>query len=138
MDKLGVFIVGLLIGILATWLAGVGSRSEGIPDIAGVSGEGLAWIYGNSAVTKADFRVTLFGSIDSIEGNTIHIVHSDSAWVPVIVSGETSIIETLQDGGVQSKNLQLKDLAKGDVVTVFGKVEGGGVIAETIIREIND
>lgn len=133
-----VFVVGLLVGIGGMYLAGVRPQGglavcEGLPDVAGLSGKGLAVLNNNQAVTSAQLVVTLTGTIQSIDGNKITIAQGANAPVVVTVGDRTSITgEPSQTG--ETSVFKLGDLQQYESVQVYGHLEGDDVAADNIIR----
>ncbi len=109
--------------------------AEGVPDVAGISGQGLALIKNNKTVSHAEVRLNLLGVVDKIENNTLTLINGESPPIAVRITDETVIFELAKDN--QPKNLKLQDLTQNNVVQVSGRLEGSEVVADTLIREVS-
>ncbi len=133
-----IFVVGLLLGIGGMYLVGVRPQGnlavcEGIPDVAGLSGKGLVVLNNNQAVTSAQLVVTLMGTIQGIDGNTITIAQGANAPITVKVSDQTSITGEPSQSGT-TPVFKFSDLQNYESVRVFGQLKGENVAADNIIR----
>ncbi len=132
------FAVGLILGIGGMYLVGTRPNDpivEGVPDVAGLSGAGLALIKDNEAVTNADLLLNLTGTIEEISSDKLIIKSGNSPALTVVIQGETAIYESPAEGSDQITNLTLQDLGQDELVQVFGHLEGVEVVAESVIRQ---
>lgn len=133
-----VFVIGVILGIGGMYLAGVRPQGnsavcEGLPDVAGLSGKGLAVLNNNQAVTSAQLVITLIGTIQSIDGNKITVAQGANVPIVVTVGDRTSIAgEPSQTG--EASVFKLGDLQQYESVQVYGHLEGEDVTADNIIR----
>ena len=132
------FAIGLVFGVGGMYIVGVRpnvSLVEGVPDVAGLSGAGLALIKDNEAVTNADLLLNLTGTIEEISSDKFVIKSGNSPAVTVAIQGETVIYEPPAEGSDQITNLTLQDLRQDELVQIFGHLEGVEVVAESVIRQ---
>lgn len=133
-----VFVVGVILGIGGMYLAGVKPQGglavcEGLPNVAGLSGKGLAVLNNNQTVTGAQLVVILTGTIQSIDGDKVTVAQGANAPVIVTVGDRTSITgEPSQTG--ETSVFKLGDLQQYESVQVYGHLEGDSVAADNIIR----
>lgn len=135
-----IFVVGVILGISGMYLAGVrpwGNSGfyQGVPDIAGLSGAGLALIKDNTAVINADLILNLTGIIKEIRGNTLIITNGESPPITVVIQEQTSFYKPPPEGSDQITNLTLQDLQQDQLIQIFGRLEGNQIVAETIIQQ---
>lgn len=122
-----VFVVGIILGVGGMSAVGVripkDYKSEplckGLPDVAGISGKGLAIISDNELVKQADLRVKLQGMIGnlSVEDRTITLISGQAA--PITVQLNDKLVEQI-------------DLTVYDKVEVSGLLQGDKVIADSV------
>lgn len=133
------FAVGLVLGVGGMYAAGIRPEGlpvvEGVPDVAGLSGAGLALIKDNQAVINADLLLNLTGTIEAISDNKLIISNGSSPSISVVIENETAIYEPPAEGSDQIVNLTVGDLGQDELVQIFGRLEGNEVVAESIIRQ---
>lgn len=138
------FAVGIILGVGVMYLTGVrlSISPTGFGEISSVPGfasTDFSLIKDNGAVTRADVFVTLRGSIRDIKDNTITIVNGSGKPITIVVNENALIFEQPRQEGATvgtPRQFTFNELKPGDMLDVFGLLQGSTVIAESVFIEL--